>query len=228
MLNLIRLELKKTRISKYFMGGCIASMVVFTLICVVFIVEKYYGRNYSEIFSILESIAASVSIVVAATLYSEIVIGEYDKKTINVLYTYPIGRKQIMLSKMILVCSFTFIMNLAMTSIMYAVLYVLQNFLPIFNSYVSVSIINTSIINLIIPAFSNALLTLIPLYFGLRKKSRNLTIGLSFLLCTVLYSNGNGFSLASIRIIPILIALVAVILAYFAIIRKVETEDIIA
>lgn len=226
MLNLIRLELKKIRISNYLISGLLTSLFLYVMICAIFIIENVFDGSYIEIFSIIESLSTFVFTIIAAFFFSNIVIGEYEKKTINVLYTYPISRKKIMLAKIILVCSFTFIMNFAMISIMYAGVYILQDFFPLFNSHISMSLILNKIIEIIIPAFCSALLTLIPLYFGLKKKSRSLTIGLSFLVCGVLNSNNNGFSLASIRMIPIAIALVAVIITYFAIIKKVEVEDI--
>ncbi|MNH42650.1 hypothetical protein D3C79_1043880 [compost metagenome] len=68
-------------------------------------------------------------------------------------------------------------------------------------------------------------ISLIPLYFGMRKYSIPTTIISSIIIVSVTSSNSGNFTLNDIIIIPITLAIVGLGIAYLAI-RNVEKVDV--
>ena len=69
-------------------------------------------------------------------------------------------------------------------------------------------------------------MALIPLYFGMKKKSAPVTIISSLLIVAIVCSNNNGLSLGSIIAVPITLAVVGALIAYLTI-RNIEHIDVI-
>ena len=69
-------------------------------------------------------------------------------------------------------------------------------------------------------------MSLIPLFFGMRKYSVPATIISSILIVVLVCSNYNGLSLNDIIVIPISLACIGLFIAYLSI-RNIEKVDVI-
>ena len=83
---------------------------------------------------------------------------------------------------------------------------------------------------LIINSFLMSCVSLIPLYFGMRKHSVSTTIVSSVIISLLLYSNvsvsGSNFTLSSIVIIPTIVSIVGLLIAY-SVIHRIEQKDVV-
>ena len=77
-----------------------------------------------------------------------------------------------------------------------------------------------------INALASSGMGLIPLYFGMRKKSVPATIVSAILIVSIVCSNNGGYSLSNIIAIPIALSIVGVFIAYLSI-RNIEHVDVI-
>lgn len=229
MLKLMKLEMKKYKIEGSIKGVVVANLVILAFMMIIMIAGKADGdielQKYTTIFMVIQGFSSVTFTVFAAALIGRLIIGEFNKKTIMVLFMYPINRKKLLIAKLSIIVIFTFLSILLTNFIIGSLLVSANSFYP----FITDKLTNVKVINFIISSIFNALafsgVSLISLYFGMRKKSVSATIISSVLIASLLYSNSNGFSLSSIAAIPITFGIMGVIVAYFTI-RNIEHKDI--
>ncbi|WDV44628.1 ABC transporter permease [Clostridiaceae bacterium M8S5] len=230
MMRLIKLELRKVEIGKYIKGILIITKVIVAILILTLLVAQYNKdftfTSYSRIMNLAESIVNGIFVIFAGVLIGDIIIGEYTDNTISVLFQYPVSRKKLMIAKLILVTSLTFLAILIGISIIVLDLYILEKIYPITQEHMSLTMIKEVLYDTLFSATTTSFIALIPLYIGMRKKTVSATMVTSIIVTSILNSNSNGFSLASIRIIPIILAVLGIALAYKAVIEDIETTDI--
>ena len=138
----------------------------------------------------------SILIVWQAVLISQMIIGEYQTKTITVLFTYPYSRKEIIASKLILIGGIMTIAHIITLLIQHTMVYLLSLTNPLIRFSFQ------SPISLIIITISSILLGFIPLTVGMKFKSSISTIITSLVIASIV-SNSQG-STAGILSNPII------------------------
>jgi len=126
-----------------------------------------------------------ILIVWQAVLISQIIISEYQTKTITVLFTYPYSRKEIIASKLILVGGIMTIAHIITLLIQHAMVYLFSLANPV------IRFSSQSPISLIIITISSILLGFIPLTVGMKFKSSIATIITSLVIAAIV-SNSQG------------------------------------
>lgn len=139
---------------------------------------------------------------------------------------YPISRVKIILSKLIIVVSVTFIniliSNILVTSLL-AVAYKIFNIEPW--AVALNNIVNNSPI-MLLEAVLASFTAIIPLFFGMKKKSASATIVSSIFVCAIMYSSNGAITIQSILPIAILIAVVGLLVGV-GVLSKVNKDDIV-
>ena len=117
MKTLIRLELRRTNFRTYVISALIIAVIMLGFLYL-FAYAPMLETNDADmkIFSGYENLIPlygvlnmTVFCVLAAVIYSKIIIEEYSGKRPILLFSYPINRKKIMLSKLCIVFVFTVI-----------------------------------------------------------------------------------------------------------------------
>jgi ABC-type transport system involved in multi-copper enzyme maturation permease subunit len=225
--KLIRLELKKFRFATYIRTAMYVTIGIF-----LFILLGIYGdtrdiafRNISEVFSIIDTFVKVAFIITASVLLSRMVIDEFKSKSITVMFMYPIPRKKLMTAKLIIVVLYTFI------AIILSNIVLISGFL-LYNSYAhtvpgtaTISMVTHQVATSVINSLAASCLSLIPLWFGMRKYSAAATITSSILIAAFLGSSTGGFTLWSIIAVPFAFAALGVVIGYLTI-RKIDTIDL--
>ena len=229
MPNLMRLEIIKFKLGSYIKGAVIANFVILGLMILITFISKIEGstdfENYQEVLLFIDSIVRGTFIIFAATLIAKLIIGEFKSKTITTLFMYPISRKKLIAAKLAIIILFTFcsivISNLFVTSFFYFInerYHLLPNAL-------TVSTITQHVPLVVMNAIAASGMSLIPLYFGMKKYSTSTTIISSILIVMLVSSNNSGFSLNDIIVIPLSLAVIGISVAYFAV-RNIEKVDL--
>ena len=229
MLNLIKLELKKFKIKGNILGALISNIFILGLLCLIFFVERSKGaavfNSYEELFGILSTIINATFVIFAGVLISKFIIEEYKNKTIYLLFNYPINRKKLILAKLIIISGFTFFFIVLSNILVFPCFYLIQIATNSTVGTLTSQLLISNFISVIVSALTNSMICLIPLYFGLRKKSTPVTIITSFLVATFLNSNNGGFTLSSIIAIPIAFMIIGIIVIYITI-KDIDSKDI--
>lgn len=232
MMQFIKLEFRKIKIRNYFIASLIIALSSIGFAAFICFVSKVEGEalpftTASGLFT-FTSVLLNVSfVIVSSVLLSEIIIKEYEKHTIKVLFTYPISRKKIMLSKLVVVMIFSFLLSVLAMIVSTIGVTIMSYFIPILPNPITLQdavlhIVSVGIVG-VLTAVGQGLL---PLYFGMRKKSIAATITAGAIIGILLNSNINGSSLAAFIIIPILACAIGLLVAYISYAR-IDKIDIL-
>jgi ABC-type transport system involved in multi-copper enzyme maturation permease subunit len=111
MLDQIRLEFRKHKFRGSWLGVLIANLAIMGLFALMYfepgMEEDSAMMSYADAFSFIETLVRSTFIIYASVLLAKFVIEEYKNKTISLMFTYPINRKKLMASKLIIVFVWT-------------------------------------------------------------------------------------------------------------------------
>lgn len=230
MFKLMKLEIKKFKIKGNILGAIICNICLLGLVSAIFFVERSEGNNpfsnYDMAFNIICQLICATFVVFAAYLISKFMIEEYKTKTINLLFTYPINRKKIMISKVLIISIFTFISIVISTIIVFSGFYGIQCITNTTIGEITSTLISQLFLKLLLTAFINSIIALVPLYFGIKKRSTPITLITSFLTMIILYSGNNDINLYSIIAIPIVFMIAGIVIVYLTI-RDIDKKDIL-
>jgi len=147
MLKLINLELKRNNIKVYILSVFIAFAALLGFTYLFAYVPHKQARNsleamlmeavsfmfstYDSIISLTCIISVSIFTILSAVMYTQFVVEDYKGKQVYLLFSYPVNRSKIFLSKVIVVFSFTVLsMNLCNAAVFY-VFYLTESISPL-------------------------------------------------------------------------------------------------
>ena len=230
MLKLIKLEMKKFKMGGYVRSSLITNVIILGVICLISYVENLEGavvfEDYAMALQLIETIIRATYIIFAAVLISRLVINEYKNKSITVLFMYPINRKSLIIAKLLIVVIFTFVNIVAANIFVGGGFYLVDQFAQVVPDQLTLSGLGKHSASVVMNALATSCMSLIPLYFGMRKFSGSTTIISSIFIVLIVCQNMNGFTLNSIVFVPITLAVIGAIIAYLAI-RNIENKDVI-
>ncbi|WP_054026365.1 ABC transporter permease [Bacillus sp. FJAT-28004] len=230
MIKLMKLEIAKMGLGWYVKAAIIANVVIVMLMFMISYFEgvegKYELANMGELYIIIGAMVRSTFIVMASVLISKLIIDEYKKKTIFVMFMYPVSRKKLLAAKLAIVALLTFIAIVISHIFTLSTIIGINHFFHIIEEAPVALDYGSQLTSIVTFAFAAAGASLVPLYFGMRKHSVPATI-LSSLLIVMLTSSSNPvFSLATIIYIPLGLAAIGVAIAW-ATVRNIEQTDVL-
>ncbi|MCC3374174.1 ABC transporter permease [Cohnella sp. REN36] len=227
MLKLIQLELRKYKIKGYIWGALIAMACIFGLICLIAF-DRSEGQAFRDsemLFFAIDTFSKGTFIVFASVLLSRFIIDEYRTKSITVLFMYLINRKKLMVAKLFIVFSFTFVSIVLCNLIVGSLMLLINHFYEFMNESLTMGLVRRQALAIIMNALAASFIGLIPLFFGMRKYSTATTIITSVLIVIAIFNVSDGFSLSSIVAVPIALSWFGAIIAY-ASFHNIERKDI--
>ncbi|MGE7952934.1 ABC transporter permease [Lysinibacillus xylanilyticus] len=231
MLKLLRLEWKKNCIAGYFKGliSCIVGILAAVVLMALGSGDEQVFRDYTDFMSLTNILIRIVFIIFSSVILSRLVIDEYKNKTVQLLFTYPLKRKKIILAKLSLVFGFCFFSIIIATFMINIAVYLLNPMMNLFDTPVEIQEMVATIPSTFVNAFMMAGVSLIPLYFGMRRKSTASTITSAVLIGFVINATvSNGDSSASLFQfvgVPIIMCLLGLIIGYLSY-YKVDKVDL--
>lgn len=229
MFKLVLLEIKKFKLYDYWKGIVIANIGIAAFITLFFILEKsdieIPFENFDTAMLISNSFIRATFLIFAAVLIVKIIIDEYKNGSITIMFTYPISRKKFLGAKLFVIVSFTFVNVMISSLMMEGGILIADRLFNIIPEVIEKEAIVDNIMKSFLGAIASAGLSLIPLYFGLRKKSSAATIVSAIILVALVNSTSENFSVFSIIAIPLSLGLIGLLIGYGSI-RKIEYKDI--
>lgn len=232
MIKLIKLEIKKYKLKRYIKTSIIANFIILAFIIFINYTSKFENEiameSYSRVFMAIDTFVTVTFIIFASVLISRLVIGEYKDKTITTLFMYPIDRKKLLVAKLSIVVIFTFTTIIISNLFLGISFYFIDQLVHFIPEGLTIDMIIKNSINIIFHAFTSAFISLISLYFGMRKKSSASTIISASIIASIICSNGNnGFQLNSIVAVSLSLAAIGAFISYMCI-RNIEHIDVIS
>ncbi|UYX51315.1 ABC transporter permease [Bacillus thuringiensis] len=229
MLRLMKLEVKKFKLGWYVKRAVIANIVILALLIFVSIVAQIEGdpkiRDPQIILSMASALVRATFIIFGGVLIAKLIIDEYKSKTILLMFSYPINRKKMMASKLAITATLTFITVIVSNILVVGIFFGIDSYFSILPNSFTVDQLIQEGINLIPLAIATAGISLIPLYFGMRKRSVPVTIVSSIIVVLIAINNPPIFPIATFLPLQFTFAAIGVAIAYYGI-KNIEKEDI--
>ncbi|HFJ9421276.1 MULTISPECIES: ABC transporter permease [Bacillus] len=229
MLHLMKLELKKFKLGWYVKRAIIANIVILAVMIFVSIIAQVEGdaeiRNPETILLMASTIVRATFIIFGSVLIARLIIGEYKNKTILLMFSYPINRKKMMASKLAITAIVTFITVIVSNILVVGIFFGIDSYFSILPHSFTVDQLVQEGIKLVPLAIATAGMSLIPLYFGMRKRSVPTTIVSSLIVVSIAMNSNPEFSTATFLPLQLALAAIGVAIAYYGI-KNIEKEDI--
>ncbi len=229
MMKLIRLEWKKNNVLKY-----IRNAVITTVVLAILIVPmageleasgtvQLYGN--SMLCTTTELFVHMAYIIFTGVMLAAFLVGAYEKKTMNLMFSYPIKRKKILLSKMAAVWIFNLIAMIVSKVLIYLALIWTRSFTGISASEIQFGRLSFWL-EILLGSAAMVSISYISLLIGLKMRSSKATIVSSVVI--VCLTQGNIGSATLANNIPFFVILFAAsIVSVYLSIYNVETKDLL-
>ncbi|MGH0428959.1 ABC transporter permease [Bacillus hominis] len=229
MLHLMKLELKKFKLGWYVKRAIIANIVILALMISVSIISQIEGdpeiRDPQMILLMASTLVRATFIIFGGVLIAKLIIGEYKNETILLMFSYPINRKKMMISKLAITATLTFITVIVSNILVVGVFFGIDSYFSILPNSFTVDQLMQEGIKLVPLAIATAGISLIPLYFGMRKRSVPTTIVSSLIVVSIAMNSNPMFPTATFLPLQLALAAIGVAIAYYGI-KNIEKEDI--
>lgn len=229
MLKLMSLEIRKFKLTGLIKAVLIANLIILGFMVLILFVDQDEQvaafTSFGDVFEGLFVFVKAVFIIFASVLIGRLVIEEYRSNTISLLFMYPISRKRLLTAKLLIVFLFTFFTIILSDLVLGALLYLINHYLAILPDRLTWTLLQDELVKLGTGALYSAGIGLIPLYFGMRKKSLSATIISSVIIVSLISGGWDQARLGNLAAVSIGLALLGITVAYFSI-RTIDTEDI--
>ena len=228
MIKLIRLEWKKNKIGKYIRNALIMTVILSLLLVGMAgeleAVETVQSYGTSMTNAAIDLFMNMAYIIFTGVMLSSFIVGAYEKRTMHLMFSYPINRKKILLSKMAAVWIFNFVAMVISKLFVYMLLILLKPFLGISAAGIAFGALSFWL-DIILGSAVMVSISYIALPVGLLMKSSKAAI-VTAVIITFL-TQGNIGTATLVNNIPFYVLLV--ILAAWAVflsIHRVEVRDL--
>ncbi|MGG0703144.1 ABC transporter permease [Bacillus paramobilis] len=233
MFKLMKLEWKKHKLSSYFKGVAICIITIFAAVSLMGLGAKGEAdaalTDFTKYMTLANIFIRMTFLIFSAVILSRLVIDEYKNKTMQLLFMYPLQRKLLMRAKLTIVFSFCFISMIIATFTISLLIFFMNPMIGLIETPITMGEIIATVPATFISAFMISGISLIPLFFGMRKKSTPTTITSAVIIGMLMNSNvgpGNGqVSMFDFIAIPIVLCLLGVFISYLSY-RKIDKIDV--
>ncbi|HDX9643358.1 TPA: ABC transporter permease [Bacillus mobilis] len=229
MLRLMKLELKKFKLGWYVRGAIIANIAILALLIFTSIVSQIEGepemRDPQMVLLIASTLVRATFIIFGSVLIARLIISEYKNKTILLMFSYPINRKKMMVSKLVITATLTFITVILSNILVVGMFFGIDSYFSILPNSFTVDQLTREGINLVPLAIATAGISLIPLYFGMRKRSVPTTIVSSLIVVAIAMNSNPTFTTATFLPLQLVLAAIGIVIACYGI-KNIEKEDV--
>ncbi|MFF2481854.1 ABC transporter permease [Paenibacillus sp. NPDC058071] len=232
LLKLMKLEIRRNRMRAYMSASLIICMVLVGFIYFISYVAKVENevdfQKYPNIFLFTAIISMIMFSILSAVMYARFVIEEYSGKKLLLLFSYPINRKEWLLSKLAIVMGFTTTAMILCNIPPFLLFWLTESISPIVNDSLTLDLLFSMLKIIIVLSICVNGISLIAMRIGFIQKSIPTTIVASFILCAlfgnaVIGSFGNDTILMLILLIIVAIG-VMIILNLMNTVNRMEIE----
>lgn len=225
--QLIQIEIKKIGLGNFFKQVLFANFgIVLVVLMTTLTVSFSDGQMIPQIMtvSIIDTLVKSVFIVWQSVLIAILIVEEFRSKTVLVLFSYPIKRQMILLSKLLLIFALILSAMIFSQILQNSVFWWLGQLIP----FIKYQISALEILQISITTMTAIAMGMAPLYIGILNKSTVATVVSSIAIVIITVSSGLSDGTRMINILPIsiILGLSGILTAYISI-KKILKEDIV-
>ncbi|QWH19556.1 ABC transporter permease [Bacillus mycoides] len=233
MFKLMKLEWKKHQLSSCFKSVAICVIAIFAVVSLMALGVKAEGEvlffDFTQHMAAANIFIRITFIIFSSVILSRLVIDEYKNKTMQLLFMYPLQRKMLMRAKLTIVFSFCFVSMIIATFSISLLIFFMNPMMGLIETPITMGEMIATVPATFISAFMTSGISLIPLFFGMRKKSTPTTITSAVIIGMIISGNvgtGNGqVSMFDFIAIPMVFCLLGIFISYLSY-RKIDKIDV--
>ncbi|MCU5238144.1 ABC transporter permease [Bacillus cereus] len=234
MFKLMKLEWKKHKLSRYFKSVAICIIAIFAAVSLMALgmkaEEDMLFSDFTQNMAAANIFIRITFIIFSSVILSRLVIDEYKNKTMQLSFMYPLQREMLMRAKLTIVFCFCFVSTIIATFIISLLVYFVSPMMGLIETPATIGEIIAIVPDTFISAFMISGISLIPLFFGMRKKSTPTTITSAVIIGMLISGNvgpGNDqVSMFDFIAIPIVLCLLGIFISYLSF-RKIDKIDVV-
>lgn len=228
MIKLIKLELTKNDYKKSIFAALIAAVCIIAMVGLIGSIPDETGNNFttvSEVFLLGDILTRCIYIVFSGVLVAELIVAEFKNGTIKNIFVYPVSRKKVMTSKLLLIFSFTFVAYILTTIVFGLSMMLLNPITQMVPETLTLDLVLSRWPETLFGALMTSGIGLISLFAGMRKKSVVTTIVTAVILAVLLSSGYSSSKLYTITIVSISLCFTGIVIALLSF-RNIDCIDI--
>lgn len=207
MVKLIKLELRRNNLRTYVISSIIIAVVMLGFLYLFAYAPKLEPNDkdmevflgYNNLIPLFGVLNMAAYCVLSAVIYSKFIIEEYSGKRPILLFSYPVSRKRIFLTKLSVVFIFTVLSMLISNFVIYLIFGISESFMHLVNVAFTPSIMLQAIRVTIVMAFIAASIGIVAAGIGFIKKSVPATIVsavlIASLMCNIVVNTTSNFTI---------------------------------
>lgn len=209
-------------------GAIIANIAILALLIFTSIVSQIEGepemRDPQMVLLMASTLVRATFIIFGSVLIARLIISEYKTKQYYLCFLIQLTEKMLV-SKLVITATLTFITVILSNILVVGMFFGIDSYFSILPNSFTVDQLTREGINLVPLAIATAGISLIPLYFGMRKRSVPTTIVSSLIVVSIAINNTPMFSTATFLPLQLALAVIGVAIAYYGI-KNIEKEDV--
>ena len=205
MEQLLRLEMKKNNFKQIILGGAVTSGVLLVYLIMTGVLAGNNSVSYTHYFVSVIAYNKMIFTIFASVLIIRMFSEEISSKSISILFTYPIPRKQLLIVKVILIIGTTLPLMFLSMLFHFIVLAILNLGLGFAEGSITAGFCLSYVLASLLHSLFASLAALIPIICDIKWSSAQKTLIASAVLALFLYSI-KGSSLFGIAIILVILA----------------------
>lgn len=217
MFKLIQLEWKKNSIGKY-----IRNAAIMTGVLLFFVMATAAEPDAAEMVDLFTHMSY---IVFTGVMLAGFIVSAYENRTINLMFSYPIRRQKILLSKIFAVWIFCFSAMVLSKFFLYGVLYMTTSYTSLTAADISFGEVSFYS-NILLSSAAMVSISYIALLVGLMMKSSKATIITSVIIICLTQGNIGEYTLANNITFYVGLLVLSVAAVYLSV-HNVETKDVL-
>ena len=205
MKKLIHIEMEKMNLKKYVRYALWANVVIALLVFMMTGLTQLAGEEMPNIATttVIDSLVKSTFLVWEAVLIAGLIIEEYRSKTILLLFSYPVDRKKVIISKLAVITGFVFLSMTVSQIFQNGLFFFIHQLFPVVEYSLSIA----DVAGIALTTITSIFLGLLPMYMGMLNKSTIATVVSSILIVALTVSSGGQDGSGLITLIPVSIVL---------------------
>ena len=231
MIRLMQIEAKKISFSKYLLGALCSLLLVLCLT----ILPMYLKEVTEVIYSSPEEILATIGLflrlvftIFIGVMLANIVVKEYETGTIRNIFLYPIAKKKILISKLLLIFVVSFVMMFLSQLIIAGIVSYFNNKTQLVLGIIDLRTFTIFMISSTFLMLATIAMSMIALFVGLRKKSSVATIITAVIVGILVngqLSSDTTARISSNVVIMLILSIIGCVIVFLSI-KNVGREDI--
>lgn len=194
MKTLIELELKKNNIRTYFIAVLIIAVTMLGFLYLFAYAPMLEPNDkdmaiflgYTNLIPLFSVLNMAVFSVLSAVMYSKFVIEDYAGKRVILLFSYPVNRKKILLSKLGVVCMFTVTSMIISNIAIFLIFCISEQLIHLVDERLTFSVMLQAVETTIIMSLVAASVGVVAVGIGFMKKSVPTTIVSAVLIASLM------------------------------------------